>query len=410
MSDRPRTLTLALVMTVACLFHALPGAAQTPPEAAKPKWSIKEKCQLKTLENRPSPFGLGVYFEQDDVLPWLNPWSDDRNYTMGLAFPMMGQWIHRAKLDLALRGMDCLTGLNKAHNDQVTNSGEDSIQDFSLVFGHTAFTPHRIELTAPIPGDRPYASLLFLSAARTTVNPHERRVLRSELTLGVLGLRIGHGVQTWIHRKRRAGNGPGALTPYDPRGWPHQISDGGEPTAKYTVSLGKAASESPWHDLSLHGEASVGYYTNVAAGALVRVGHLRSPFWALNSTPLNVGNQVVRKPLDEQLQVDYVRSQRRFELAGFAAGRMRLVGHNALLQGQFKHSDVTMNAGQISRVVLEGEIGATVGVGKCALVLTLARRTAEFIVGALRPHTFGGVHLVCAGRRRDDGNSSPKNP
>ena len=53
-------------------------------------------------------------------------------------------------------------------------------------------------------------------------------------------------------------------TPYDPLGWSHQISDGGEPTAKYTVSVARAATESLWHDLSWNGEASAGYYTNVA--------------------------------------------------------------------------------------------------------------------------------------------------
>jgi len=369
-----------------------PAPHGPPPEKVPP-------CFLKPATIG-SPFGAGVYFEQDGVLPWLTTWNEDRNYTMGLAFPLIGQWIHRAKLDTPLRAADCLSGLNAAHNGQVEAAGRDALQDFSLVFGHTAFTPDRLNEPGIITDDRPYASLLFISTMRTTVDPFQRRVVRSEFTLGMLGLDIGRRVQTYIHQRNRANKGPDAVTPDDPLGWHHQISDGGEPTAKYTISLARAANETLWHDASWHTEASAGYYTNVAVGGLLRAGYLRSPFWALNSNPLTVGNQKFDGATGD---LDKDRAKRKFELAGFAAGRLRAVGYNALLQGQFRDTDFTLSSAQVARLVLEGEAGVTLAFGPCTAIGTIARRSGEYLVGVSRSHTYGGVHVVCVKRRKTDG-------
>lgn len=394
----PFTVTaLAFVLSLADIAGAQESLSLAP-SAASPTASESQPFCPEPRQVSGSPFGLGVYFEQDGVLPWLGTWNEDRNYTMGLAFPMMGEWIHDAKLDALLRAADCVSGLGRAHRGQVDGAGDDAILDYGLVFGHTAFTPDRLNDPDVITDDRPYASLLFLSAMRTTVDPHARRVVRSEFTLGMLGLDIARRVQTDIHRRNRRNNGPDAITPYDPLGWHHQISDGGEPTAKYTVSLSRAATESLWHDTSWHTEASAGYYTNVAVGAQVRAGYLRSPFWALNSNPLTVGNQ--RADGKSARDLDAERAKRKFELAGFAAGRLRAVGYNVLLQGQFRHSDFVMSSADIARVILEGEAGITAAVGPCTGIATVARRSSEYRLGVSRAHTYGGLHLVCVQQRK----------
>lgn len=383
---------IGVVVAVVLLAGAPWASAQSPDQAP---------CQVQSPpEAKQTRFGAGLYFEQDSVIPWVGRWGGDQNYTMGAALPVLtGQWIHRRKLDLPLRGLDCLTGMLRGHNQQVEAGGDlDAYQDFSLVLGVTAFTPRELNLSTPVHDDRPYASLLFLTASRLTVDPYARRALRSELTVGVLGLRIAEDVQTWIHTKRRRNNGPGALTPYDPAGWPLQISDGGEPTAKYTVSMAKATSETEFHDVTVTGEASAGYYTNVAVGGTLRAGRLRSPFWAHNSNPLSAGNQILREP--GAAGIDAQRATKSFELAGFVSGRIRIVGYNALLQGQFRDTPVRFNSGQISRAVLEGEAGVSMGFKACSALLTFARRSAEFTFGQIRPHTFGGVHVVCGGGSR----------
>lgn len=391
--------SLASILSLFALLAVGVEAAMAEPADADPANGAPRCVVQSPASDRQAQFGMGVYFEQDSVLPWLGRWGGDQNYTMGLAFPFTGQWIHRKNLDIALRGLDCLTGVLRAHNAQLVESDPDKYQDFSLVLGHTAFTPRELQRSDPIYDDRPYASLLYLSAGRLTVNPYSRRALRSELTVGMLGLRIGESVQTWIHTGRRQKKGPDAVTPYDPAGWPLQISDGGEPTAKYTIGLARAANESEFHDVSVAGEASVGYYTNVAAGATVRVGWLRSPFWAHNSNPLSGANQRLRleAAADDGDTVDAKRARKTVEFAGFASGRLRVVGYNALLQGQFRNSPVTFNSAEISRVVLEGEAGVSIGLKRCSALLTFARRSAEFTLGQARAHTFGGVHVLCGG-------------
>jgi hypothetical protein len=391
-----RKLIIPGVVAAALVGAATEASGQTVGE---------KRCALTSPEaKRQSRFGAGIYFEQDSVIPWLGRWGGDQNYTMGAAFPVTGQWIHRKGLDWPLRGVDCLTGMLGAHNSNIVNGGLDAFQDFSMVLGYTAFTPRRLDLATPIHDDRPYAGLLFMNFTRLTVDPFARRALRSELTVGVLGLRIGEKVQTWIHTSRRENKGPDALTPYDPQGWPLQISDGGEPTARYTLALAKATSETEFHDVAWNTEASVGYYTNAALGATVRAGWLRSPFWAHNSNPLSAANQRL-EPEVAQLSAEQPpketvaerRARKSFEIAAFASGRLRVVGYNALLQGQFKDSPVTFNSAEINRAVLEGEVGLSVGVKSCSALLTFARRSAEFNVGQARAHTFGGVHLICGG-------------
>lgn len=390
--------------SVASVVVALLLGGTIAPAYAQDAGATTTRCAVESPpESKRTRPGVGVYFEQDSALPWLGRWGGDQNYTMGLAIPVLsGQWIHDRKLDLPLRGLDCLIGTLTRHNDQLKEGGEDGYQNFTLFLAHTAFTPREINLATPIHDDRPYSSLLFVGMSRLTVNPYSRRALRSELTIGMLGLGIAESVQTWIHTGRREKKGPDAVTPYDPMGWSLQISDGGEPTAKYTVGVTKATSETEFHDVAVTGEASVGYFTNVALGGTLRAGLLRSPFFAHNSNPLSAGNQVLRSGGTEEGEpgVDAKRAAKRFELAGFVSGRLRVVGYNALLQGQFRDTPVRFNSGQISRAVLEAEAGISVGIKACSGLITFARRSAEFTVGQIRAHTFGGVHVMCGGSAR----------
>jgi hypothetical protein len=343
---------------------------------------------------------FSIYVDQDSVLPWLGPWGGDQNYTMGAGFGFGGAWISRAHLDWPARKLDALTGLGKIHSRFRNEAGAGNyLESHSFNFAVTAFTPRHLETTVPIEDDRPYASLLGFTAGHATIDGAKRRVIRTELTLGFLGLRIADTVQTAIHRHRRANNqkkDPSALTPYDPQGWKYQISDGGEPTAKYTVSFLQVAQETRFHDVGLQAEASLGYYTNVAVGPIVRVGILRSDLWSLSTNPLTAYNQAACAPGEASCGglPSRDRSSRKLEIYAWAAGRGRLVAYNALLEGALRHSDVTFEATRIEPLVRELETGVTAGLYDWVLTLALARRSAEYNVGVPRSHTWGGVYIT----------------
>jgi hypothetical protein len=348
---------------------------------------------------RPEPGfgGFGAFVEQDLFFP---PRNSDRNYTMGVGLQASGAWVLASRLDWPLRIFDCLVGVAGWHTALATRFGLTAegerpfLESHSLTYGVTAFTPDDLRSSAPIHDDRPYASLMFLSVARATINPHpaSRLVLKSELSLGVLGLRLAEKVQTAIHRGLRGPDDPPDVSPPDPRGWHNQISDGLEPTLKYTVAALKALSESNWHDLAALGEASAGYYTNAAVGATLRAGRIRSNFWTFSSNPLTLGNQgtVESRVLD--------RDRRKFELFAFGGSRARLVLYNALMQGQFRKSEVRLVGAQLERFVHEFEAG--IGGGMCGLTFSyviVGGRSPEHHAGATRSHYWGGLYLTYNG-------------
>ena len=85
-----------------------------------------------------------------------------------------------------------------------------------------AFTPSDVLDPRPIQNDRPYASLLFTSNGRVQVSG-DRSAWTSSLSVGLLGLPLSGELHKGVHKV--TGSDP-------PRGYDHQISAGGEPTAR----------------------------------------------------------------------------------------------------------------------------------------------------------------------------------
>jgi len=360
---------------------------------------------LPATEPRPGEerWGFSLFVDQDSVYPWLGPWGGDQNYTMGVGLQLTGRIVRPAAWPL--RQVDSLFGLGRLHGHLARESTAllpgnvpSYYESHSLTLAVGAFTPRHLELESPIRDDRPYASILSLTAGRSTIDPYGRRVLRTELTLAVLGLNLAKTVQTRIHTQRRRANqrkDPSAVTPYDPAGWANQISDGGEPTAKYTATWLQALSESTPHDLTLQLEGSLGYYTNLAAGFVGRVGWLRSDFWTVQTNPLAVVNQGLRDAGSGGSRAPRRdRSRDKLEAYLFGAARARLVIYNELLQGGFRPSAVRLDDAGIERVVSELDAGATLSWKGFAATLSLTRRSPEYRVGEPRSHTWGGVYLV----------------
>jgi hypothetical protein len=92
--------------------------------------------------------------------------------------------------------------------------------------GLIAFTPSNIITDEAQQADRPYASLLFASNGRVRVDADDRGAWTSSLTVGFPRSACLHSCTTSCMRR-----GFGEAAGYD-----HQISAGGEPTARYMLA------------------------------------------------------------------------------------------------------------------------------------------------------------------------------
>lgn len=311
--------------------------------------------------------GVALYLDQDMFVPLFN---QDRDYTMGVALEFFDQaggvyWLE-----------DGLGWL--AHQFGVGRVNEQSTRSF--IIGSIAYTPDDIGNPAPIFDDRPYASLIYLGNKR--VRADDEAALGVELQVGLLGTPIAREVQSTLHQWYR--EAADSLEPVEPRGWDHQISDGGEPTARLRVAWADrlAHDQGRW-DLATTWDVSLGYQTNVSAGLSARWGAPGSPFWTLPFDPINRGNFLPSLSGDEW----YV----------WGAYRLRAVGYDVLLQGQFRDSDVTFSADDLERLVHEAGVGITWAWRPVQLTLSLNAKTPELKSGVTathRTHVWGGIYSM----------------
>jgi hypothetical protein len=357
MTSRPAGLAAALV----CAAAVVHGQPIDPPPTAEPNWS------------------WGIDFEQDsELMP-----KTDEDYTQGTEIALGGWKPRRAPIlrygfdALAWldRGFDAVEGwvaptpFRRACPKTETSrsvfvpqcegvAGESVYVTHQFSFGVSGFTPRKgypgvegdwctfrgcvLALTERVFEDRPYASLTYVQFERTKARG--RVAYSSNLTAGALGLQIGKVVQTAIHDDQT-----------DPGGWRHQISNRGEPTAAYAATLKvltlavplrsarpeQSAQNEYWDasqprrrylDLTLDAGPSVGFYTRLAGGATLRVGYIKSAFWAND-----------REPIQYTIAAPQQRNRAPAEFFVFGTLGGSLWGYNALMQGQFKDSTVTLD-------------------------------------------------------------------
>lgn len=342
----------------------------------------------------PPPFsGSALYVEEDAFNTGFR--ITDQNYTGGAALQFAGSFIPRAHLTAPLEALDWVFGM-RALQDALSRQGT-TLKGYGLALGITVFTPRDLRSSEPIPFDRPYAALDFLTVTRTFVSERVDVALSTELTIGALGLETGHWLQSGIHRILRNLHGcpdEVACNPPDPKGWGHQVSHGGEPTARYSVLAEKLLSQ--WYSERLHlgydvkatGKAELGYSTAANVGGAIRIGFIDSPFWLYNTAPLSSVNQIA---VTQRMKTN---SPPHPELYAWAGLRGRVVGYNALLQGQFRHSDVRLSEREIDRFMYEYEAGLTVGLyGFNFTWVVIAGRSPEFDTGSPRHHRWSSFYL-----------------
>jgi hypothetical protein len=309
-------------------------------------WSDDEPASLDTVIERATaaqsaidePRGWSLAIDND----LFAPTQSDRDYTGGLAVAVSGPQTARYwwSPDPILRNLD-----NLFLTRMLDSSG--SRVDHAVQIGLMSFTPQNLAAADVQIEDRPYASLLFVTAARQYLAPDARSVRYSDLTLGILGLSFTSNLHNAIHK---------AVGSDAPRGYGHQISSGGEPTLRYAIGgstlraqrlalgTGMLEAQTSW-------ELSAGYLTEASYAVSARLGAIHSPWWAFN--PERVDYIAQPSPATSgrggELREVYV----------WAGAKLRLRAYNAFLQGQFRDSDHRFSANEINHVIGELWLGVT---------------------------------------------------
>lgn len=296
----------------------------------------------------------------------------DRDYTGGMAITLSGTAARDAAVSL-----DPLL----ARLDDLSDTGSVANVRHAQQIGLVAFTPGDIVTGEAQPNDRPYASLLFLSNGRVRVDADDRGAWSSSLTVGVLGLAISENLHNAVHE---------AVGSESPRGYDHQISAGGEPTARYMLARHKLlfADPSGRVDVKTTVQGSVGYLTEASAAISLRIGRFDTPWWSFAP---ELADYIAAPTPVESLRLQP-------ELYFFAGACIRARAYNAFLQGQFRDSDVRYSFSETEPVVAEAWAGVVTQLfANTELSYALHYQTAELREGkAARDAIWGGVQLAHA--------------
>jgi len=317
--------------------------------------------------------GFSLYFDQD-LLAF--DYNEDRDYTFGIAVEFFWQ-----KKSEGLYPVDKpVLWLGKKFG--VFDENAKTVRSFML--GVIAYTPDDLRNPNPIDDDRPYAGLTFISNKHVYESKdYESRqfAIGIEMRLGILGTDLPGDIQAEAHRLYRNGR-PGSDDPADPKGWSNQVSDKGEPTFGLRIAYSELVQplSGKYHDVAYTADASIGYQTNVSLGFSARLGVIKSKPWTLPYDPVNRGN--------------FLPSLSTPEAYLWLAYRARLIGYDALLQGQFSDNDVEYGSGDVRNVVHDAGTGLTLNYKNIELTFAINGKTSELNAQAAdRNHVWGGAYI-----------------
>lgn len=299
-----------------------------------------------------------VGFDND----FLVPGSRDQDYTYGLSAIHTSNELAQSTVVKPLALIDRGLGL-----DDGTRHGVE--------IGLYGFTPEDIDVVEANPTDRPYASLVYAATRSERIYPLSGTVISSQLTVGFLGLDLVGGLQRSLHSM---------IDGDSPRGWRHQISDGGEPTFRYSVARQQLLGEPSGRLEFKHTQSvSVGYITEASWGLNLRAGRVNSSWH--NFHPEQASYAETSAQLNN-------RTVERFFWAGIA---LKARGYNAFLQGQWRDSAVEYASGDLHHLIVEAWLGYTHGFANGVFVsYGLRGHTSEIRSGeGDRNVVWGGLML-----------------
>jgi Uncharacterized protein conserved in bacteria (DUF2219) len=344
MPASPTMVHMRLLVLICALALLLSSGAAGASEAASDsaQAASESPCARTTAgveEVTPSePTGVGAGLVLDEHI--LTDGSRDQDYNGGGELTLSGRHAGPpAWLDRALEFVDLGTcpGTRYAASEWTTAH--------AFAAGLLIFTPRDLSASGIVRGDRPYASEFFMSAGRRYTSPNSDVAYDSSLTVGVLGLPAAASVQRVLHTLTGS---------VEPEGWSHQVSAGGEPTARYSAARQALLSQygaGNWHgDTKWTVTGSAGTVTEASLALNTRWGRVESPFWAFapEENMYVQETQPVAPPLGVGVPP---------ELFVFAGARTKLRVYNAYLQGQFRQSDLTYGEGSLNHVLGEAWAG-----------------------------------------------------
>jgi hypothetical protein len=302
-------------------------------------WLLVQTVASQALGAEKESSGWSLYIDNDLFVPG----GRDLDYTGGVALKLSGAGVGDYFLapDSGLGELDHFSGFDRLVGER------KAFTTHSIEYGFTLFTPSDLKQQQRLPKQHPYASLFFVSSTRMTIVPQELLTYQSSLTFGLLGLALGGELQKGIHRVV-GGN--------IPQGWQHQISAGGEPTLRYSLARSKSYLLHQQHDAAMEvrlgSEVNIGFSTDAGVEASMRWGAIHSPWWSFNphnAEYISLGApSAARKPADGALE-SYV----------WAGISLKYRFYNALLQGQFRDSDVTFSRSELVPWIAEIWFGYT---------------------------------------------------
>jgi hypothetical protein len=300
----------------------------------------------------------------------------DRNYTGGITFAQSGR--RAAERALSLDGL-----LRKI--DNLFNIGADSQANVwhSMQFGLLVYTPEQVSIIEPIFDDHPYSNLIFMANSRQWLSDDNKSVTRSMFLLGLLGTNTAKTLQSTLHS---------LIDVEEANGWHNQISDGGEPTFRYSLSRTRFlktnyAKNFASYDISATVETNIGYTTDVNAGISLRLGRINSLGWL--SLPEPSDHFTAAYP-----PLILHSGNRKTELFLMAGANLRLRAYNVFLQGQFRDGNVTYAYDELNPLIGEAWIGAGLAFDNGWQASFVIRgRTREFEANQSANHAWGGLTL-----------------
>lgn len=311
----------------------------------------------------PQHSGWSLYLDNDTLVPSPR----DQDYTGGFSLTQAGR---AAASGVSLDPV--LGHINDALGIEGESAEAGRLQLHARQLGVAIFTPGDMEVDDITRGDRPYSGLVYMASTRLLLDPHQPdTVHQSTLTLGLLGLEVVGELQQELHQSIGAAR---------PVGWEHQISNGGEPTFRYSHAvqhlLASGSVSALRYEVKPSAEAGIGFITDANASLSMRFGRISTPWWSFAPDRSEYFSQP--SPGLARHHMDGPR-----ELYVWAGAKAKVRPWNAFLQGQFRDSDLTYGASEVRPVLFEGWLGVTGQISrKYWLSWVLRYQTSELREGA----------------------------
>lgn len=320
--------------------------------------------------------GFSISLDNDLFVPGS---GRDQDYTAGTQVSFTGSfakdsWYSLAPMRKLFDGVSQFDHLYQKDNH---------FSYHSMQLGLLIFTPSDIGNENVDYSDRPFANMLYVSNSKISLTSQVEPVYTSNVTLGLIGSSTGVEIQRGIHKVTGSN---------EPDGWDHQVSEGGELTAQYTVSRQALLSsnfqaENTEYELKYDVKASLGYLTETAVSLSGRWGILNTPWWAFTPENSNYASQT-------NAASSNAFTNNRSELFIFAGVKGIARAYNVFLQGQFRESDFTYRSDELNHVLFEAWVGVTTQIGNTRLSYVVRSQSKEIKQGAGARHPLWGGLII----------------